>query len=232
MKVLNGVLGVHILVLTSSLRWWQCLETELQRTILGLSENIKRALAAKILSFVSLGTFDQLRLFGFPPSTEIRKGGLIMIDERDNTISTLEPASTSEAGKQPKDPTRRQFLGRAGVAATFGAGLLATPSAALAQSSTNTATSIPLPSGVTDSRVIDAFKLRVGEAIQDALVPAATNVDNGDDARYPDKGGTYTKGLPHDAFGRVDLTAYGTLKTALASRAFSDFEKIIVGGTR
>jgi hypothetical protein len=157
-----------------------------------------------------------------------------MIDQSDNIIDTMEQDSTSEseAGKLPKDPTRRRFLGRVGIAAPLAAGLLSAAPVASAQSSTNTTQSIPIPSGVTDPRVIQAFELRVGEAVQDALVPAATNVNNGDDARYPDKGGTYTKGLPHDAFGRVDLTAYASLKTALASRKFSDFEKIIVGGTR
>lgn len=74
--------------------------------------------------------------------------------------------------------------------------------------------------------------MRVGMAIQDASVPAITNLNNGDDARYPDKGGTFTKSLPHDSFGRVDLTAYETFKTALASGRFSDFEKIVMGGTR
>ena len=63
-------------------------------------------------------------------------------------------------------------------------------------------------------------------------ISAAKNVNNGDDALYPDKGGTFTKGLPHDSFGRVDPTAYATFKTALASGKFSDFENIIMGGTR
>jgi hypothetical protein len=72
----------------------------------------------------------------------------------------------------------------------------------------------------------------MAEAIQDASVPAATNLNNGDEARYADKGGTYTKGLPHDSFGRVNLNAYQTFKTALNSGEFSDFEKIIMGGTR
>jgi hypothetical protein len=72
----------------------------------------------------------------------------------------------------------------------------------------------------------------MAEALQDAGVPAATNLSNGDEARYADKGGTYTKGLPHDQFGRVDLVAYQTFKTALNSGEFSDFEKIIMGGTR
>ena len=155
-----------------------------------------------------------------------------MIDERDNVSSTPAPESTPDAGKTPEGPTRRQFLGQVGFAATFAAGTLSVPSVASAQSSTSSTTSVPVPPGVSNSRVVEAFELRVGEAIHDALVPPATNVNNGDDALYPDKGGTYTKGLPHDAFGRVDLTAYGTLKTALASGNFSDFEKIIVGGTR
>jgi membrane-associated phospholipid phosphatase len=72
----------------------------------------------------------------------------------------------------------------------------------------------------------------MAEAVQDARAPAATNLDNGDEARYADKGGTYTKGLPHDSFGRVKLNAYKTFKTALSSGEFSDFEKIIMGGKR
>ena len=80
--------------------------------------------------------------------------------------------------------------------------------------------------------MIQAFSLRVGEATQDALVAPAVNVNNGDTALYADKGGTYTKGLPHDNFGRVDLQAFATFTNALNSGEFSDFEKIIVGGTR
>jgi hypothetical protein len=81
-------------------------------------------------------------------------------------------------------------------------------------------------------RVMESVDLRVAEATQDASVPAATNINNGDEARYADKGGTYTKGLPHDSFGRVDLKAYQTFKTALNSGDPSDFEKIILGGAR
>ncbi len=64
------------------------------------------------------------------------------------------------------------------------------------------------------------------------MVGPAVNVNNGDTALYPDKGGTYTKGLPHDDFGRVDLQAFATLTEALNSGKFSDFQKIIMGGTR
>jgi hypothetical protein len=57
-------------------------------------------------------------------------------------------------------------------------------------------------------------------------------VNNGDQVLYPDEGGTFTKGLPHDSFGRVNQIAFATFKTALTSGRYSDFERIIVGGTR
>jgi len=83
-----------------------------------------------------------------------------------------------------------------------------------------------------DSRVTEAFNLRVGEATADAAVPAASHVNNGDDLLYADHAGTFTKGLPHDNFGRVDPAAYASFKTALASGKFADFERMIMGGTR
>jgi len=79
-------------------------------------------------------------------------------------------------------------------------------------------------------RIEEAHELRVKEAKHDAAVPPAKNIDNGDEARYADKGGTYSKGLPHDDFGRVVPAAFASLKKALTSGKFSDFEKIQVGG--
>ena len=156
-----------------------------------------------------------------------------MIVEGDNASSMLEGDSAAVAGKTPKGPNRRHFLGQVGgVAATLAAGSITASSVASADSPGSGDAGAAVAPGVSNKRVIESFRLRVREATHDALVQAANNVDNGDDARYPDKGGTYTKGLPHDTFGRVDLTAYESFKTALASGKFSDFEKIIMGGTR
>ena len=152
---------------------------------------------------------------------------------RDRASGGPEGDSAGAAEKTPEGANRSHSLEQAGAgAATLASGALTPSSVASAQSPRFSDTGLAVPKGVTHGRVIDAFNLRVGEAIQDALVGAARNVTNGDDARYADKGGTYTKGLPHDSFGRVDLAAYGTFKTALASGKFSDFEKIIMGGTR
>jgi hypothetical protein len=131
--------------------------------------------------------------------------------------------------KKDGAPNRRNFVGKiGGAAAGLAAGALGAPSVASAQSAGNN----PAIEGVTNQRVIQAFTMRVGEAARDALTPVPNNAGNGDDSRYADKGGTFTKGLPHDSFGRVDPTAYASLKTALASGQFSDFEKIVMGGTR
>src|ERR1700721_1254164 len=92
-----------------------------------------------------------------------------------------------------KNSNRRQFLGQVGVAASIAAGTLAAPSVTSAQSAASSAPATP--SGVNNARIAQAFQLRVTEAVSDALVPAATNVNNGDDARYADKGGTSPKCL-------------------------------------
>jgi membrane-associated phospholipid phosphatase len=157
-----------------------------------------------------------------------------MINSTDSVGGGTETDSPS-VGERPRGPNRRKFLGQASAAATLGAGALASLSVSSAQAigaSSNSLGGLAPLAGVNTRRVMEAFELRMAEAVQDARVPAATNLSNGDEARYPDKGGTYTKGLPHDSFGRVDLHAYQTFKTALNSGKFSDFEKITMGGTR
>ncbi|HYL97514.1 MAG TPA: vanadium-dependent haloperoxidase, partial [Blastocatellia bacterium] len=132
-------------------------------------------------------------------------------------------------GAKERRESRRQFLRKAGYAAALGAGALAIPSTASARLSDR---DLEAPAGVTDSRLIKCYLLRVQQATDDARVPAAINPDNGDEALYADKGGTYTKGLPHDKFGRVDLGAYASFKAALQSGKSGDFENIRMGGTR
>ncbi|HKO03257.1 MAG TPA: hypothetical protein VJW51_00840, partial [Candidatus Acidoferrales bacterium] len=131
-------------------------------------------------------------------------------------------------------PGRRAFLGKIGAAATMGAAALASPgviSAAQSEARGNSR-GAAAPEGVTNGRVMEAFELRTELATQDALAGPARNLNNGDDALYRDKAGTYTKCLAHDAYGRVDPGSYASFKHALSTGRFSDFENIIMGGTR
>src|SRR5208337_3007472 len=154
-------------------------------------------------------------------------------------------AKTRDSAGAPKSPERRRFIAGLGAAtAAVSTGVLAplvAASSANARETPNLTTQSVFgsatsgtgpPASVSNNRVMQAYSLRVSEATQDALVPPAVNVNNGDTALYADKGGTYTKGLPHDNFGRVDLNAFASFTNALKSGKFSDFEQIIVGGTR
>ncbi|HEY6299138.1 MAG TPA: vanadium-dependent haloperoxidase [Candidatus Binatus sp.] len=153
--------------------------------------------------------------------------------------------TTVKSSGAPKSPGRRRFIAGLGAAtAAASTGVLA-PLVAASSASARETPDLPtqsdfgagrsgngLPASVTHDRLVQAFSLRVGEATHDALVGPAVNVNNGDPARYADQGGTYTKGLPHDDFGRVDLQAFASFTDALNSGGFSDFQKIVVGGTR
>src|SRR5215469_7709565 len=131
-------------------------------------------------------------------------------------------------------PSRRSFIGQIGVAAGAAAAALANPASASGKSSNGQrdAQGNAVPTGVEDARSAQAFQLRVNEATRDGLAGPGVNVNNGDVARYPDRSGAYTKGLPHDSFGRVDPNAFTAFMTALRTGKFSDFEKIPTGGTR
>ena len=75
-----------------------------------------------------------------------------------------------------------------------------------------------LPPGVTDQHGIDVFTLRFGTATKDAT-PTGTvsHTTNGDEARYPDRSGTYSKGLAQIGYGLVDPAAFAAFRTALGS---------------
>jgi hypothetical protein len=136
------------------------------------------------------------------------------------------------AEKTPSGINRRKFLGQAGAAATMAAGALASPSAVFAQSrgSENFGNVSRPPAG--NNRVLQSFDNRVLAATREGLIPIPPHTTNGDETRYPDKSATYSKTLLQDGPGRVNLNAFQSMKTALASGRPSDFEQIIVGGTR
>jgi hypothetical protein len=84
----------------------------------------------------------------------------------------------------------------------------------------------------TSHRVLRSLACRTQAAGRDAFYPAPAQIDNGDEALYPDKSATYTKGILQTGVGLVDLAAYQTFKQALNSGNPTDFEKITLGGPR
>src|SRR5271154_694000 len=154
------------------------------------------------------------------------------MSEENKSVPTKGEGTTSQKEKT-KGSSRRQFLGHIGAAAGLAAGTLAAPAVTAAtQGNTSNGWGGSTPAAGANGRGLEAYELRVSEATRDALLGAAKNVNNGDQARYADHGGTYTKGLAHDAYGRVTAASFASLETALNTGKFSAFEEIIVGGTK
>src|SRR5208283_4292054 len=89
-----------------------------------------------------------------------------------------------------------------------------------------------ITSPATSHRVPRSFALRLQTAGHNAFMPAPAQIDNGDEALYADKSGTYNKGILQTGIGLVDLAAYRSFKKEMNSGNPADFEAIVLGGPR
>jgi hypothetical protein len=152
----------------------------------------------------------------------------------DNELAQTKVASRTDlpgCSDAPSSGSRRKFLGNVSTAAVVAmtSGAIALEPLLDADHSAARAEEKGL-TGAT--RADEAREIRVKAANRERAVPIPHHPTSGDENRYADQSGTYTKGLQHDTFGRVDLNAFATLVTALNSGDHEDFEKIIMGGTR
>jgi len=126
---------------------------------------------------------------------------------------------------------RRTFLGKVGVAgaATIAAGVIGTEPLL----TTNHSSAQGAQPG-SNVRANACAKLRRDAALAGNLATPANlqHPPNDDENLYPNKIGSYSKGLPHNADGTVDLTAYAALLKAINSGSPADFDAIPLGGTR
>ncbi|WP_373558531.1 vanadium-dependent haloperoxidase [Bacillus sp. FJAT-45350] len=81
-------------------------------------------------------------------------------------------------------------------------------------------------------RKFKAFRIRTKAALFYKKVPIRQHLSNGDSKRFPKKIANYSKGLPHNELGEVDLNAYNKYIAALDSGDPNNFENIPLGGAR
>jgi hypothetical protein len=121
--------------------------------------------------------------------------------------------------KDSLQPSRRTFLNQVG-AATIAAGVIGV-------SQTKAATG-------SNQRANACAKLR-RDAANEGLQATSQNLqhpDNDDEELYPNRIGSYSKGLPHNNDGTVVVSAYNALLQAINSGRPADFDAIPLGGTR
>jgi len=150
------------------------------------------------------------------------------MNNNSHTDSEITPAVPQSNGSATTAGTsRRKFLGQVGAVLAGGAVLGKATSAGAAIGDR-----ILPPANASDDRVLQAFTIRVDAASTEASIPVPPHTTNGDEQRYTDKSGTYTKGILQDAIGLVNLGAFQTFRKAINTGKFSDWENIITGGPR
>lgn len=143
---------------------------------------------------------------------------------------TVEPAALGTDATDHASIDRRQFLGSASALA-LGVGTF-TPSLHPVNASDNAQHDNPLIGNATSPRAETSFQIRVTAAQIRRNAPRPQHRTNGDETRYSNRIGSFSKGLPHNEFGEVDSSAYSAYLKATNTRSPSDFEKIPLGGPR
>ena len=149
--------------------------------------------------------------------------------------SSDNPESQSVTKDEKIDNNRRRFL------ANFGKATVATATTAAAfgieplfDSQIKAHAQSKIENDLVNQRAQRCLQLRV-DAAQfnfNNTPETMTHQNNGDEALYSNKIANYSKGLPHNSNGEVNLTAYNALTTALNSGVPAHFEQIPLGGTR
>jgi hypothetical protein len=80
-------------------------------------------------------------------------------------------------------------------------------------------------------RADEAFHVRQTAAPFQRRQDLAEHRTNGDEYRYRNRIGSFSKELPHDANGEVDPAAFAALVRAMESAEEADFEAVPLGGT-
>lgn len=148
-----------------------------------------------------------------------------------------QPANTNSNQDQegnnsalPSSVNRRQFLSGVGgvTAVTLSAGAISLPPLLGARAGRVLADDIgplnPL------QRRNQAFSARLEAALAQRNRPLPDHPTNGDEDRFLNRIANYSKGLPHNSLGEVDLRAYNALLAALSSGAQADFENVPLAG--
>ena len=124
-------------------------------------------------------------------------------------------------------PSRRAFFGRAAAVAAGIAGVTS-----LGTRAELAAAGLPAQNAHSSGQIrqMTAWQIRTEAARLERSRPLADHSTNGDEGRYLSKVANFTKGLPHNSLGEVELAAFNAMIRALQTGEPSDFERIPLGG--
>jgi hypothetical protein len=142
-----------------------------------------------------------------------------------NAVKARSKAINQSTNQAANRFSRRSFVSRvlAATAAASAAGLPGLPGGREAQAAD------VIKKGDLEHRRNAAFRVRVLAALENRKRKVVEHLDNGDEDLYPSRIGCFTKALPHNPLGEVDLAAYDQLLRAVRTGKRADFEAIPLG---
>jgi hypothetical protein len=158
------------------------------------------------------------------------------IEESSMTEPNCPKSDGQESDKLPgqaqnKGSTRRSFLSQVSgaAAATLGAAaMISSPPASAARAQEP---SRPDSGNGARSRALRSYANRVGAAQAELNIRVPNEVTNGDEQRFANHIGNFSKGLVHNGIGEVDGASYASLLRAVNNGDSRLFEQIQLGGT-
>jgi len=149
------------------------------------------------------------------------------VENRGTDTQTSNPNDLAPHPDSPPSESRRKFLGNVSGAAVAAltAGAIGLEPLLGGKESVAHASVVPYR---PDSREDKSFNYRV-ETAKSEKTENKEQPDNGDARRFTDFSGNYSKASLHDGLGVPNAASWLSLKHALETGEFEDFENIIVG---
>jgi hypothetical protein len=154
------------------------------------------------------------------------------MSETNRPVNATEEWKDKSSTAQRAGSTRRAFLSQVrGAAATIATGA-ALAGARPAQAASPSQESAAVESGnVGRARALQAYSNRVRAAQAELNVRPPNQVTNGDEQRFPNRIGNYSKGLAHNGIGEVLPSSYASFLRAVNSGQAALFDQIQMGGS-
>ena len=140
-------------------------------------------------------------------------------------LRPLEPSSLDGLDSD-QFPNRREFLAGTGLRMTS----TMTLASAAAPLRSSMAAGQP-QSRVGQIRAEESYLLRAQAAQDERGIPTPRQITNRDEETYSSFIGNFSKGLPHNAIGEVDPSAYRSLLSAARQGTAAAFEQVPLGGS-
>ena len=158
------------------------------------------------------------------------------MSETNRSANALKDSNANVSGesKRKKGSSRRAFLTQVGgAAATIAAGATIAQGAKAASNAGGAAQeSASAESGISGrARALQSFNNRIGAAQAELNTRIPNEVTNGDEQRFSNHIGNYSKGLAHNGIGEVLPSSYASFLRAVNSGRPALFDQIQMGGS-